>query len=603
MLHRQLVRQQAARVELPMRHRGRRRRRGRAVSRGVAESGHARVEVPRLLRVTAERTPTDLDAVAERWVDTTVDLSPELAVWLGRSGFEGRYGDLSPDGDAARAAAARATLQAIRRAPAVDAVDEVTKLDLTRELELLLERDDAGESLDDVAVIESPVQNVRDVFDLEPTDVEEHWSAIAARLAAVPAALAGYLQTLRLGIEHGRVPAIRQVSLVADEADEAAADGGYFDVFAERGARSPVVPRALADELRRASGLARAAYSDTAAFLRDRLAPVARDDDAVGRERYALASRGFLGSAVDLDETYEWGLEELARITEEQRMVARSIVDGGVEDAIAALDADPARTLGSTDALRDWMQSLSDTAVEALGGTHFDIPDPVRRLECRIAPTTSGVIYYTPPSDDFARPGRMWWSVPAGVTRFGTWRETTTVYHEGVPGHHLQNGIAIANRGQLNSWRRSTFVSGHGEGWALYAERLMADLGFLDDPGDRLGMLDGQRMRAARVVIDIGVHLRKPHPDGGVWNAERALAMMRENVHMDDAFLRFEVNRYLGWPGQAPSYKVGQRIWEQIRDTVRSSEGADWDERAFHGRALAIGGVGLDTLRAAVLGS
>lgn len=552
--------------------------------------------------MTAERTPTELDAVAERWVDTTVELSPELAVWLGRSGFEGRYGDLSPDGEAARAAAARATLQSVRRATAVDAVDAVTKLDLTRELELLLERDDAGESLDNVAVIESPVQNVRDVFDLEPTDTEEQWSAIAARMAAVPAALAGYLRTLRLGIERGRVPAIRQVSLAADEADEAAADGGYFDVFVERGTASPLVPPVLADELRRASGLARASYSDTAKFLRDRLAPVARDGDAVGRERYALASRGFLGSAVDLDETYQWGLEEVARITEEQRVVARSIADGGVDAAIAALDADPVRTLGSTDALRDWMQSLSDAAVAALAGTHFDIPDPVRRLECRIAPTTSGVIYYTPPSDDFARPGRMWWSVPAGVTRFGTWRETTTVYHEGVPGHHLQNGIAIANRAQLNSWRRSTFVSGHGEGWALYAERLMADLGFLDDPGDRLGMLDGQLMRAVRVVVDIGVHLRKPHPDGGVWDAEKALAMMRRHVHMDDAFLRFEVNRYLGWPGQAPSYKVGQRIWEQIRDDVRSREGTAFDERDFHGRALAIGGVGLDTLRSAVLG-
>ncbi|WP_375400212.1 DUF885 domain-containing protein [uncultured Amnibacterium sp.] len=552
--------------------------------------------------MTAERRPTELDAVAERWVDTSVALAPELAVWLGRSGFEGRYGDLSPDGDAARAAAARQALQAVRAAAPTDAVDQVTKLDLTRELELHVERHEAGESLGNVAVIESPVQNVRDIFDLEPTDTEQQWAVVAARMAAVPAAMAGYLQTLRLGIERGRVPAIRQVSLAADEADEAAADGGYFDALAGRGADAPVVPQSLAHELQRASGQARAAYSATAAFLREQLAPVARTHDAVGRERYTLASRGFLGATVDLDETYEWGLEELARVTEEQRVVAATIVPGGgVDEAIAALDADPARTLGSTDELRDWMQSLSDAAVTALAGTHFDIPDQVRRLECRIAPTTSGVIYYTPPSDDFARPGRMWWSVPAGVSRFGTWRETTTVYHEGVPGHHLQNGVAIANRAQLNSWRRSTFVSGHGEGWALYAERLMADLGFLDDPGDRLGMLDGQRMRAARVVIDIGVHLRKPHPDGGTWNAERALATMREHVHMDDAFLRFEVNRYLGWPGQAPSYKVGQRIWEQLRDEVRAREGAAWDARAFHGHALAIGGVGLETLRTALL--
>ena len=122
----------------------------------------------------------------------------------------------------------------------------------------------------------------------------------------------------------------------------------------------------------------------------------------------------------------------------------------------------------------------------------------------------------------------MWWSVPEGVTEFDTWRELTTVYHEGVPGHHLQIGQAVVNRGQLNTWRRQLAgTSGHAEGWALYAERLMQGLGYLDDPADRLGMLDGQRMRAARVVLDIGVHLGKPRPDGnGVWTGDYAFGFL-----------------------------------------------------------------------------
>jgi uncharacterized protein (DUF885 family) len=241
--------------------------------------------------------------------------------------------------------------------------------------------------------------------------------------------------------------------------------------------------------------------------------------------------------------------------------------------------------------------------VEALAASHFDMPEPVRRLECRIAPSHSGVIYYTGPSDDFSRPGRMWWSVPEGETVFNTWREATTVYHEGVPGHHLQIATAVHNKSELNSWRRIAGTSGHAEGWALYAERLMEELGYLDDPADRLGMLDGQRMRAARVVLDIGVHLGKQRPDGqGAWDADYALEFMRRHVHMSDPVIRFEVNRYLGWPGQAPSYKVGQRIWEGIRDEVRRREGADWDVKAFHKRALEVGGVGLDTLRTALLG-
>ncbi|NEB06427.1 DUF885 domain-containing protein, partial [Streptomyces sp. SID13726] len=251
------------------------------------------------------------------------------------------------------------------------------------------------------------------------------------------------------------------------------------------------------------------------------------------------------------------------------------------EAAVAALDADPARTLHGTDALRSWMQETSDAAITALNGVHFDVPTPVLDLECMIAPTQTGGIYYTPPSDDFSRPGRMWWSVPSDVTEFNTWREKTTVYHEGVPGHHLQCGQAVYARATLNTWRRlACWVSGHGEGWALYAERLMADLGFLDDDGDRLGMLDAQRMRAARVVLDIGVHLGLPAPErwsGGTWDADKALTFLRANVNMPDSFVRFELDRYLGWPGQAPSYKVGQRLWEATRYDARAAANARGD--------------------------
>jgi uncharacterized protein (DUF885 family) len=130
----------------------------------------------------------------------------------------------------------------------------------------------------------------------------------------------------------------------------------------------------------------------------------------------------------------------------------------------------------------------------------------------------------------------------------------------------------------------------------------MEGLGYLDDPADRLGMLDGQRMRAARVVLDIGVHLGKPRLDGeGPWTGEYALEFLSQNVNMNEGFVRFEVNRYLGWPGQAPSYKVGQRIWEQLRDEVARREGDAFDIREFHRRALDLGGVGLDTLRGALL--
>jgi uncharacterized protein (DUF885 family) len=245
------------------------------------------------------------------------------------------------------------------------------------------------------------------------------------------------------------------------------------------------------------------------------------------------------------------------------------------------------------------MQDLSDRAVESLADKHFDIASALRTLECRIAPTQTGGIYYTGPSEDLSRPGRMWWSVPPGVDTFRTWQETTTVFHEGVPGHHLQVGRAVVSSDRLNRWRRmGCWVSGHGEGWALYAERLMADLGWLDDAGNRMGMLDAQRFRAARVVIDIGVHCGLTAPDGGIWDAERAWVFLQSHSAMAEENLRFELDRYLGWPGQAPSYAVGQRIWQQLRDEMLS-RGLSLKE--FHGRALDLGGLPLDVLRSALI--
>jgi uncharacterized protein (DUF885 family) len=278
-----------------------------------------------------------------------------------------------------------------------------------------------------------------------------------------------------------------------------------------------------------------------------------------------------------------------------------------VAQAIAVLDADPQRQLNGTEALRAWMQRTSDDAVAALAGTHFDIPEQIRTLECRIAPTQTGGMYYTGPSDDLvSRPGRMWWSVPAGVTSFTTWREKSVVYHEGVPGHHLQVGQTAVRRELLNRWRRAaSWISGHGEGWALYAERLAADLGWLDDPGDYLGMLDSQALRAARVVVDIGVHCELPAPalvGGGAWTYDKAWQFMRAHVGIPDELLRFELDRYFGWPGQAPSYKIGERFWLQLRDEVRAREGDAFDLRRFHRRALDVGSLGLDVLRTAVLG-
>ena len=547
---------------------------------------------------------SEIDKIANAWVETITKLSPSFATGVGSPIGADRLDDFSPEGHNEYANQAKTVLAKLNQAQATDETDRVTKDAMTNDLSLTLEMHEAKLYRRDLNNIASPAQGIRDVFDLSPTATVGDWENLAARMKAVTDALDGYQQSLREGITAMDAPSKRQVEINIQQALEIAAEDGFVINFAKEAKTDEgELPQGLRAELEQAAKQATRSYGEFAEFLKKELLPAASSEDAIGKERYELFSRGFLGAKIDLDATYQWGIEELARVVEEQTRVADQIRSGAsIEEAVKFLDDDANRKLNGTDALKAWMQEKSDEAIAKLNGVHFEIAEPMKKLECMIAPTQSGGIYYTPPTDDFSRPGRMWWSVPPGVTEFNTWRELTTVYHEGVPGHHLQVAQAVFNKDDLNDWRRNvSWTSGHGEGWALYAERLMSDLGFLSDPGDRLGMLDAQRMRAARVVLDLGVHLSKPKLDGtGVWDFDYALDFMVKNVNMPKEFVVFEVNRYFGWPGQAPSYKVGQRIWEEIRDEVKAKQGSAFDIKTFHKNALNLGGLGLDALRSAL---
>ena len=542
------------------------------------------------------RQQSQIDQLANQLVKTMAEHYPSFATSIGFPGGEGDMDDHSPAALARDVELAKETLRKLAALPVQDSVDEVTVDAMNQSLNSEIALYEAGLSFRNLNNIASPAQDVRDVFDLTPTATEQDWVNIASRLKKVGDSLAGYQQTLSLGFDKGDGPARRQVQEVIDQVNQIV-DGKFFEEFVA--GAEPELPESLRADLEKSAQQASQGYAAFGEFMKRSLVK-ANSQDAIGRERYALLSERFLGAKIDVDETYEWGIEELNRVIREQEQVANEILPGAsIEEAVEFFDKDPSTKLHSKDELKAWMQKLSDQAIEDLGKTHFDIAEPLRNLECMIAPTNSGAIYYTGPSDDFSRPGRMWWSVPEGVTEFDTWRETTTVYHEGVPGHHLQIAQATYIKDTLNDWRRlASWTSGHGEGWALYAERLMDELGYLKTPAERLGMLDAQRMRAARVVLDLGVHLGKPKLDGtGVWDFEYALEFMKSNVNMPDEFVRFEVTRYFGWPGQAPAYKIGQRIWEQIRDDYKARKGASFNQKEFHSTALNLGGLGLDTLK------
>ncbi|WNG95070.1 DUF885 domain-containing protein [Mycobacterium sp. ITM-2016-00318] len=537
------------------------------------------------------RRATGVDAVAEDYLATFAALDPCAATEMGIAGFDDEITDYSPDAVTARADAARATLRELDGVAPDDDVDAVTVAAMRERLDIQVELNDAGLDVGELNVIASPLQSMRDVFDLMSTDTEDDWRMISRRMSRVPDRVTGYAASLRAAVAAGRPPAVRQVARGIEQA------GTIQQLFLDMVADAAPGNDALHAELHEHAVAAAGAYSELAATLREEVGPHARGDDAFGRDAYRLFSRVYLGAEIDFDETYAWGLQRLEAIVAEQESVAHRLYpESSVAEALRRLDDEPRYVVEGTDNLQAWMQELSDRVVDALADTHFEIAEPLRSLECRIAPTHTGGIYYTGPSEDLTRPGRMWWSVPPGVDTFHTWQETTTVFHEGVPGHHLQIGRAVVLADQLNRWRRlGCWVSGHGEGWALYAERLMAELGWLDDAGNRMGMLDAQRFRAARVVIDIGVHCGMTAPDGGIWDADRAWVFLQSHSAMKEANLRFELDRYLGWPGQAPSYAVGQRIWQQLRDEI---VGGGVPLKEFHRRALDLGGLPLDVLKA-----
>ena len=552
--------------------------------------------------------------IAHNYVDEIAALEPSLATTIGVPGHEREMPDLSPEGPARIADLNRGTVAQLNSAAIENDDDRVARDVMLERLSVSIETFEAREYLRSLRIIASPLQSVRQVFDLMPHETEEHWSNIAVRLKLVPQTLAGYQQTLSTGLREELYSSKRQASECAEQARVfgglAASDGkpSFFTTLKtifDKTSSENGFSDALAADMAEGITAAMQGYADVYAYLRDEYLPNTSEHEPAGRDRYHLMSRAFLGAKIDPEETYQWGWDELHRIEEEMRKTADRIIPGGtMEEVTKLLETDPERVVEGEDNYQRWLQHLHDQALEELHGKHFNIPDSIRRVEVMIPPLGGALAaYYTGPSEDRSRPGRTWWPT-SGNTRFPKWGDVTTVYHEGVPGHHLQVASVRLQQDKLSRFQRIlTFISGHGEGWALYAERLMAELGYLDNPDYYLGMLSGQALRAVRVIIDIGMHLELPIPSGEsfhpgeTWNHDLAIDFATERTRRPRQFMASEVVRYLGWPAQAISYKVGERYWLQIREAARGKQGSSFNLRSFHTNALNLGPMGLAQLK------
>jgi uncharacterized protein (DUF885 family) len=513
-------------------------------------------------------------------------LDPVGAGLRGLSETFGAATDYSPDGIASRAALLSDTLTALAGLPVTGDADRLAAQFLRERLEAQAAWHAADEPLRELRTPFGRINTLRDSADLLPRACDEDWRNIAARLSAIPMMFAGWCASLDEGLRRG-LPAARRQALGAAGQAARYAEIRTHDALVAQYGDGP-----LSGELTAAASAAYDGYAELARYLREEYAPRAAEADSVGAERYAMAARLSLGAELDAREAYEWGWAELARIEAELTAEAGKVRPGAsVPEASAILDE--TEFIDGEDAYQAWLQERHDEAIGRLHGVLFDIPGPLRQIEAVLARGSgSGAAYYTSPSEDFTRPGRTWWPL-GGRDRFCVWNELTTVFHEGVPGHHLQAGAAAA--AGLSRFARNTFVSGHGEGWALYAERLADELGwFSERRGSRLGMLSGSALRAARVVIDIGMHLDLPLPDGSRWTFEKACAVLRDRGRAEEYRVVPEVTRYFGWPGQAPSYKLGERAWLAAREAAMRQPG--FDLKRWHTAALSLGPVGLGSL-------
>ena len=531
--------------------------------------------------MTATRAPTapTITEISSRYIDELAAADPVRAVRLGLDRDSTALTDYSPAGVERIAELYRRTAGDLRATEPVDEPERLGKLFLLDAIEGLLGIIEAGETERQVSVLSAPTSSVRVVFDLMPRETGDDLARLGVRLANVPAALAGYRQSLEAGLAVGHAAPRPSVLAVADQCATWAE--GYFASF----------PPAVDGPAREAG----AAYAALGSWLRTTYAPAASDELGCGEDRYRVWGRFMLGTDLDLDDTYAWGWDELARIEAEKAAVCEQIVPGsGYEEARDHLNADPDQLLHGADAYRDWLQEISDGATARLNGWQFDIPEPLLRCEIGIPPEGSAAAaYYTPPSEDLSQPGRTWFPT-VGKTVFTKWDQVTIAYHEAVPGHHLQLGMTRLL--PLTRAHKLGFHSAHGEGWALYAERLMDELGLFASPAERLGFLSSQAFRAVRVVIDIGLHTGRPLPDGRAWTPALASELLQRHGGYPKPFTDSEVLRYISWPAQATTYKLGERAWLAGREAAQRAGGADFDLKRWHAAALALGALGLRDL-------
>ncbi len=539
--------------------------------------------------------------------DEAVDLlaadNPIEATFAGIAGHDNAWPDWSPTGTQARCDLWRSLKARAEACPADTNPDRLAQRVLVGEADAALRRAEQFHHHYDLNNIASPTQELREAFDMQAAKTEDDWEAIIERLNTIGEPLDGYRETLEEARAQGHIVARRQVQAVIDQLEITAGNQSGFHELRSRLADAELATTGLPDRLEAAIAAAKSASGHFGDYLTNTYLPGAAIEDPVGTERYVAAAQNFLGESLEPADAYRWGWDEVERLTARAVELCAVIAPGSsLADVLTLLNTDPSYGVATADEFVAVMAERQHLALEQLSGTHFDVPDQIREIDVKMAPPGGAAgAYYTPPAEDFSRPGTVWYSA-VGRDSFPIFGEITTAYHEGFPGHHLQVGTQMVLADELSRFHRLlVWYPGSGEGWALYAEHLMGELGYFERPEYELGLVLAQLFRSCRVAIDIGSHCGYPIPGdvsfhpGASWSFELAVQLLLERSAEPEAAVRSEVTRYYGWPGQAISYKIGERAILDLKDQMLQRP--EVDLKSFHSKLLSVGSLGLDLTR------
>ena len=536
--------------------------------------------------------------LADRYWDQLLELEPLLATQVGDERFDDRLPDPSEEGIARRREVHEAALRTAGRIAGRERLDVVlrTTLDVLeaiarRELAEIAHRFDR---LRAVSHLWGPAQLLAELGSLQRADAPERLERYLARLRGIPAYLEACGRVARDGLREGQVAPRLVVERAAAQVERLLALPPEASPAVQPVPEADAGGRARVVEVLREAVLP--AFEAYLATLRDYL-PRARDTIGLsalpeGEAMYASQVLAWTTLPLDPREVHELGVRELGKIQEERRALAAALGFASAAEALAAHQASGANTARSREELLHLAEDQVRRGWEAAPAYFGRLP----RANCQVRlveefrEADMPFAFYQPPSEDGSRPGIYYvnaYDLPARPLH----HLATTTFHEANPGHHFQLSLEqeLRDRPALRRFGSAVAGSSFVEGWGLYAERLADEMGLFADGWERLGMLDAQAHRAARLIVDTGIHALG-------WPRERSIAVLEEaGVPHVDAVI--ETDRYVALPGQALSYMVGMLEIQRLRTEAAAREGAGFSLPAFHDRLLALGSLPLPALR------